>query len=308
MSDELLARLSAFTAPDYTMERVGLDAVNEPMIRHWCEAMGDDNPIYTDDEAARAAGHPGIVAPPQMIGAWVMRPIEPPPSPPNDGRRALMAALDEAGYTSVVATGTEQTYERYLRPGDRVRARIEVESVTGLKTTGLGEGYFFTTRSEYVDQDDAVVAVERFHLLKFKPAPRAQTTAQRPRASRNADTAFYWEGLQAGTLLIQRCASCGTLRHPPRPGCAACRSLDWDTVEAAGTGEVYSYTVHHHPPMPGFAMPYVVGLIELNEGVRLLANIVDVPPDDVAIGMRVRARIEHLDDELSLPMFSRESG
>jgi uncharacterized OB-fold protein/acyl dehydratase len=263
--------------------------------------MGDTNPIYTDDEAAKDAGHPGIVAPPQMIGAWVMRPMEWPPADPRDGRRALIEALEEHGYTGIVATNTEQTYERYLRPGDRIRARIRVEDVQPEKETALGTGFFFTTRSTYLDQHDEVVAVERFRMLKFKPKPKPQ--GQRPRPSMNQDTSFFWDGLRDGKLLIQRCAKCRTLRHPPQTMCAKCRALEWDTVEGTGSGEVYSFTVHHYPPMPGFEMPYTVGLIALDDGVRMLANVI---AEDVRIGMRVRARIAPVDADLSLPFFEPE--
>jgi len=301
--DAFLASLRGFCSDEFEMERHGLDPVNEAMIRHWCEAMGDTNPIYTDDEAAKEAGHPCIVAPPQMIGAWVMRPMEWPPPDPRDGRRALIAALEERGYSGIVATNTEQTYERYLRPGDRIRARIRVEDVQPEKETALGTGFFFTTRSTYLDQHDEIVAVERFRMLKFKPKPKPQ--GKRPRPSMNQDTEFFWDGLREGKLLIQRCATCGVLRHPPQTMCASCRALEWDTVESAGTGEVYSFTVHHYPPMPGFEMPYAVGLIALDDGVRMLANVV---ADDLLIGMRVRARIRSVDADLSLPFFEPEAG
>lgn len=295
MSDELLQRLKAFMAPEYTKVRRGLDPVNAAMIRHWCEAMGDANPAYAGDDA---------IAPPHMIGAWVMRPMDPGEPDMMDGRRRVGEVLEEAGYTGVVATGTEQEYLRDVRPGDEITAHISVESITGPKQTALGEGYFYVTKTDYKNQNDHVVAVERFHLLKFTPKQRA--AGSRPHPSMNADTAFLWEGLKNGELLIQRCSSCKTLRHPPQAMCASCRSLEWDSVVSAGLGGVYSFTVHHHPPMPGFEMPYVVGLIALDEGVRLLANVVDVDPAEVSIGMRVRARIERVDDDLFLPMFAPE--
>jgi uncharacterized OB-fold protein len=288
----LMDRLRTFCAPEYAVVRAGLDPVNPAMIRHWCEAMGDRNPRY--------AG--GKEAPPQMLGAWVMRPIEWPEPDPRDGRRALMAALDEAGFTSVVATNSEQEYMRALKPGDRITVEISVEEVGDEKQTALGPGHFFTTRSVYRDQESEVVGVERFRMLKFKPKARAGT---RPHPAMNQDTAFFWEGLRDSKLLIQRCASCKTLRHPPRAACADCGSLDWDTVESAGRGEVYSFTVHHHPPIPGFEMPYVVGLIALDEGVRMLANVTG-DPAGVAIGARVVASYTRFDDELTLPMFARE--
>jgi len=282
----LLDDLQRYCSAEYVMERVGLDPINAAMIRHWCEAMGDANPDYAGEDP---------IAPPHMLGAWVMRPMDWPPADPKDGRRALIAALDDAGYSGIVATTTEQTYVRPLKPGDRIRARIGVDGVAGPKQTALGEGYFFTTRSEYLDQHDAVVGVELFGMLKFKP--RASSTGERPAPAMNEDTRFFWEGIARGELLIQRCASCKALRHPPQPMCAACRSLDWDTVVSSGAGEVYSYTVHHHPPMPGFEMPYTVALVALDEGVRMLATIAR---GEVQIGTRVRAA---LDPAIQAPLF-----
>src|SRR5687768_11359510 len=104
------------------------DAVNEAMIRHWCDAVGDANPIYTDPEAAASSRHGGIVAPPTMLQAWTMRGLNPPPRKPGP-QSELMAELDAAGFTSVVATNCDQEYERYLRPGDVLTATEVIESV-----------------------------------------------------------------------------------------------------------------------------------------------------------------------------------
>ena len=87
-----------------------------------------------------------------------------------------MSLLDEAGFTSVVATNCEQTYERYLRPGDSVTVTSSIESVSEEKKTGLGTGHFVTTRQEYHDQNGALVATMRFRILKFRPA--AETAGQ----------------------------------------------------------------------------------------------------------------------------------
>ena len=125
----------------------------------------------------------------------------------------------------------------------------------------------------------------------------------RPKPAMSADTAFFWEGAREHKLLIQRCTDCKALRHPPGPGCASCGSLDWDTVEASGRGTVHSFAVHHYPPVPGFDVPNVVGLIELDEGVRMISNIVGVAPDDVEIGMRVDVSFEDFGDDLVLPQF-----
>jgi uncharacterized protein len=235
-----------------------------------------------------------------MIGAWTMRPIVPEPEP-RSGRRALIQALDDAGFTGIVATDTEQTYLRYLRPGDRVRARISVETVSEQKQTALGVGHFFTTTTTYEDHAGEVVATERFRMLKFKPKPRP--AGSRPHPAMNQDSAYFWEGARAGQLLIQRCIECATLRHPARAACSACGSLRWDTVASTGEGSVYSYVVYHHPPSPGFEVPYVVALIDLDEGVRMVSNVIGIAPAEVTIGMRVSVEFVATDEELTLPMF-----
>lgn len=124
----------------------------------------------------------------------------------------------------------------------------------------------------------------------------------RPPPAQSADTSFFWDGAKRGELRIQRCTSCGTLRHPPGPGCPSCGSLDWDTVKASGRGTVHSFAVHHYPPIPGFDYPLAIGLIDLEEGTRLVSNIVGIDPDAIEIGMPVEVTFEDF-DELSLPLF-----
>jgi uncharacterized OB-fold protein len=117
------------------------------------------------------------------------------------------------------------------------------------------------------------------------------------------DTAFFWEGVREHRLLIQRCTACATLRHPPRPMCPRCNDLGWDTVESSGRGVVYSFVMPRHPPLPGFDDPYIVVLVELDEGTRLVSNLCDVAPDEVTIGMPVEVRFEQFDGGLVLPLF-----
>jgi len=124
--------------------------------------------------------------------------------------------------------------------------------------------------------------------------------------SMTADTQFFWDGVHEHRLLIQRCTACGALRHPPRPMCPACHALAWDTVEASGRGTVYSFVIPRHPPLPWFPQPYVVALVELEEGTRLVTNLVGVSPDAVTMGMPVHVRYEHFDGDLVLPMFTPE--
>ena len=85
--------------------------------------------------------------------------------------------------------------------------------------------------------------------------------------------------------------------------CGKCQSLEWETVRSSGRGAVHSYTVLHHPQVPGYEYPLVVALVDLEEGTRLVANVVDCKPEAVRIGMRVACSIENVDEELKLPMF-----
>jgi hypothetical protein len=146
------------------------DPVNQPMIRHWCDAIGDDNPIYTDPELAAQSIQGEIVAPPTMLQAWNMAGVRPRrPAAAGSAGPDPLQLLDEAGYTSVVATNCEQKYFRYLKQGDLLYLSTRLESVTGPKKTGLGEGYFVTTLQLYRDQAGETVGEMRFRLLKFKP-------------------------------------------------------------------------------------------------------------------------------------------
>jgi len=124
--------------------------------------------------------------------------------------------------------------------------------------------------------------------------------------SMTADTKFFWDGVRDHRLLIQRCAGCLALRHPPRPMCPECHALEWDTVAASGHGTVYSFVIPVHPPLPWFPEPYVVALVDLAEGTRLVTNIVGLPPEVVSIGMPVRVRFEEFDGGLVLPLFEPE--
>lgn len=292
----------------------GSDVVNESMIRHWCQAMGDENPAYLDAAAAARTVHGGIVAPPTMMQAWILEglPMAEPASLPQDGQRKLHALFDSYGYTGVVATDCEQEYTRYLRPGDAVSALTTIESISEQKATALGVGYFIVTRSVFSDSAGSEVGWMTFRVLKFQPvaAPAAvadpvavPAAPQRIRPARAHDNAWWWEAIDAGHLLIQRCADCGVLRHPPRPMCGRCQSIRWDSVASRGLGTIHSYVIMHHPPIPGYDFPLAVAVIELEEGTRIVSNIVDCDHDAIEIGMTVECRIEVIDDELKLPQF-----
>ena len=125
----------------------------------------------------------------------------------------------------------------------------------------------------------------------------------RPRPSINRDNQFWFDGVADGKLLIQRCAGCGALRHPPGPVCPSCHSFEWDSIEASGRGTVYSFVINHHPPFPAFDYPLPVALIELEEGTRLVSNLVDVDLEAIAVGMSVEVEFIRHDPDLTLPAF-----
>ena len=153
---------------------VAPDEVNLPMIRHWVDAMGDENPVYLDAEFAATTRFGGIVAPPAMLQTWTMgRPqiqgIAERGGSNSEGESRLLGLLDKAGYTSIVATNSELEFERYLRLGDRLQSSTVFESVSEEKTTARGRGYFVTWVTTYTDADQAVVGRQRFRVFKFKP-------------------------------------------------------------------------------------------------------------------------------------------
>jgi hypothetical protein len=123
------------------------------------------------------------------------------------------------------------------------------------------------------------------------------------------DNGWWWEQAARDKLVIQRCASCEVLRHPPRPMCDGCRSLEWDFVEACGRGSLASFTVLHHPQVPGYEYPLAIGLVDLEEGTRIVTQLVDCERDDITIGMPLEALIHRDDDGFKLPVFrpARES-
>jgi len=284
--------------------RAARDPVNLPMIRNWTEALGDGNRVYEDPAAAVAAGHGGVVAPPAMVQVWTMHGLRPVAADGDDPLGLMTEALDQAGFTSVVATNCEQVYHRYLRPGEELTVAGRLEDVTGPKRTALGEGWFVTTRSTWYAGGHAVASM-LFRVLKFRPGGAAGAGAAgagdvlRPVVSR--DTEFFWAGTAAGELRIQRCEQCGALRHPPGPMCPRCGGDRPGYVVAAGTGEVYSYVVHRHPPVPGRTLPVVIALVALDEGVRMVGELVGADPGQVRIGLPVRVEFQRVDDELTLP-------
>ena len=146
--------------------RAARDPVNLPMIRNWIEAIDPGDPDDPDH------------APPAMIQVWTM--------PGLHGVRAgddplgqIYQVMDEAGFTSVVATNCDQTYHRYLKLGEQLSVRARLLDVTGPKRTALGEGWFVTTRSTWFSDSEPVATMD-FRILKFRPPPPAHRSAASP--------------------------------------------------------------------------------------------------------------------------------
>jgi uncharacterized OB-fold protein/acyl dehydratase len=297
--DTIRAAAARLAASGDSRPRAARDPVNLPMIRNWTEVIDPGGPADPD------------TAPPAMIQVWTMPGLHGARGD-DDPLGQMSNVLDEAGYTSVVATNCDQAYHRYLKVGEQLSVRARLLDVTGPKRTALGEGWFVTTRSTWFSGDEPVATMD-FRILKFRPSPAPASatppTSQAPMLPLvTPDTAFFWEGTAVGELRIQRCAKCGALRHPPGPMCPACgRASDGGYAVAAGTGEVFSYVVHHHPPVPGKRLPMVVALVQLPEGVRILGEMPGVRPDQVRIGLPVRVTFTQVGD-MSLPSWSPRGG
>ena len=289
------------------------DKVNAPMIRQWCELMGVA--VKTNKEGK-------TIAPPAMLQVWCMEgPVQNnyPPGSTTENPYEVLKLIEAHNFPSTVAVNSELTFERDVVEGEDLYYTTRLESISEEKTTALGTGYFVTQIMDYFsikakNGEDEKVGQLMFRVFKFRPAqvhtpaPAAAGEAAIPKIKRPApgvsdDNRFFWEGVKQGKLLIQRCKGCGDLHHPPGPVCPKCHSFEWDTVESSGKGEVYSFVVMHYPEVPPFEYPNPVGLIELEEGVRIISQLIGVKPGDVKIGQKVQVEFVTFDGDLTLPQF-----
>lgn len=116
----------------------------------------------------------------------------------------------------------------------------------------------------------------------------------------------YWEGLRQHQLLMPRCDVCHRCWFPPSTNCPHCTSSAFAWMPVSGRGKVFSYVVYHRVYHPGFAdeVPYTVALVELEEGPRMISNIIGIPPDEVACEMPVQVIYEDVTDDVTLPKFA----
>ena len=290
------------------------DKVNSPMIRQWCELMGVNVQTNADGK---------VVAPPAMLQVWCMEgPVQNnyPPGSTTENPYEVLKLIESHGFSSTVAVNSELSFDRDVVEGEDLYYTTRLDSISEQKTTGLGTGYFVTLIMDYFsikakNGEDEKVGQLMFRVFKFRPAQvhtpapaAAGAEAAIPKIKRPApgvsdDNRFFWEGVKQGKLLIQRCKSCGDLHHPPGPVCPKCQSFDWDTIESSGKGTVYSFVVMHYPEVPPFEYPNPVGLIELEEGVRLISQLIGVKPGDVKVGQKVQVEFVTFDGDLVLPQF-----
>lgn len=119
------------------------------------------------------------------------------------------------------------------------------------------------------------------------------------------DSEPFWEAAAQHRLVVQRCAACKTFRHPPRPMCPSCLSLEQEWIEVSGRGRVWSWVVAHPPVLPAFAekTPYNVAVIELDEGMRMVGNLLDVDLGDIREGLEVEVIFTDVEEGVTLPQW-----
>ena len=132
--------------------------------------------------------------------------------------------------------------------------------------------------------------------------------ARRPDPIVTDDSAVFWDAATEGRLVAQRCGDCGVLRHPPRPMCPHCHSLNIDVVDLSGRGTIYSYAILHHPQHPAFDYPVFAVLVDLDEGIRVVSNIVGVAKDEIRIGMLVEVDFVPTAGGQKVPVFRPAAG
>lgn len=289
------------------------DTVNEAMIRHWCEIMGDQNPAYVDDNWAKASRRGHRIAPPAMMYAWSQEGYKVASvGRPKDGQVEMVDYFDKHGFAGSLGTNVDQEYFVEAKIGDEIYEDSIIEEISEQKATARGIGYFFTTYAKFTNQNDELLGTQRFRVFKFIPpeqpaaAPKDDAALEVPTriaSPRGDDNKWWWEACDQGKVLIQRCKSCQTLRHPPRPMCHECQSVEWDSIESTLDGEVFSFVEMHYPKFPGYQYPLIVAVISLAEGTRIVANVVGCEVADVHIGMKLKGKVEQVDEKTMLPQF-----
>nr|WP_242705398.1 OB-fold domain-containing protein [Streptomyces griseocarneus] len=294
MRDDLHDLLKTYEGRPVAVSGRGPDPVNSPMIRHWCEAMGDTDPAYTG---------PDPVAPPTMLQAWTLAGLGGPggaqvrPGP----YRELMALLEAAGCTAIVATDCEQEYLRPLRPGDVITFDSVIASVSPRKTTRLGGSlrhHAHGDPGERRTRGNASLPLPEVRARRpGRGPPRPPTPRDQPRQRRLLGGRRRARAAHPALRRLRKAA------FPLVAGVRRLRIARLDGGTGLGRRDGLLVCRHAPPALPGLRTPYAVGLIELAEGVRMISNIVGVEPERVRVGMPVVLEFVRVDDDLVLPLF-----
>jgi uncharacterized OB-fold protein len=131
------------------------------------------------------------------------------------------------------------------------------------------------------------------------------TAQQRPLPKPTPESQHFWDGCKAGELRLQRCKSCAHTYFPPRPFCPVCATRDVEVYKASGKASLYSYIINHRP-RPGFGEdPYAIAVVTLEEGPRMMTNIVDClqTPEALQLDMPLQVTFEQQNDDIFIPLF-----
>jgi uncharacterized protein len=131
--------------------------------------------------------------------------------------------------------------------------------------------------------------------------------SSRPLPVITKDTEEFWEAAKKGKLVIQKCQDCMNVQHYPRMFCTSCLSENMEWVETTGVGTIYTYTIAHRPANPYMKdkVPYVVALVELPEGARIMTNIINTPIESIRIGAKAKVIFEKIGEGIKLPLFEQ---
>ena len=135
----------------------------------------------------------------------------------------------------------------------------------------------------------------------------AETAYKRPLPRRRGMAGEFYEYCKKHELRFQRCTDCGTWRHVPRDMCAKCGSFNWAWAQSSGKGKLFSWTTVMQPMLPQFAdrVPYSPVVVEMDEGVRILSELVDVSNEELRLGLPVEVAFDDVTPEVTLPKFRR---
>lgn len=270
MADPLDEQLQRFVGGPRSPVQHAVDAVSLPAIRRWVEAMGDENPIYVDGDAARAAGRVGIVAPAAMLGVWTMAGYRATRAPQPNERRGVLGVLASAGFATTPGVGLRQDYLDELQPGDRVSATTTVTAVSPRKRTTRGDGYFVSQTTDFT-HDRGLAGRQTLTVFAYRPEPIGRSSSRPP--SPDGDTS---ESLPPLDITLDRLGviACTTACNDFRAG-----HYDPDVARSIGFDDIFT------------DIPTTAGLV-----ARFVTQSADR-----------RTRLRSLDIRLGVPFFAGDT-